>query len=276
MRRAEEKLELSDFEIAVFFASVVLGIISWGAWYRDIATVNDFRVGSSQIILLATIPLVSMVLLLVCLLTLSASTVRGSLQYVAMYLALGAAWLGVMRWIYPLLGISTRDDVLERGNSAANRSLAGALIGSCCAFIGANTGNGPGVEAVLFSAVLSAILFLGIWFGVEFGTRASEAVTVDRDNGAGTRLGGFLAAAGMLSGWAVAGTWISAQSTAKDLIFCAWPAVALGVLAIGLEHWLAAFGRSGRLIGAEKVSCLVAGGYCGLALIWIFMHGVKA
>lgn len=271
-----KNLELSEFEVVLFCASVCLILRNWGPWYGAIATVGGLETTPPQIVLLVTAPLACLVLLLTCLLTLSATTVRGHALYIGLYLALGAACLGGFTRVAPFLGISARDDVLERGNSAAAVAVTGALVGSCCAFAGANIGNGPGVEAVSFSAILSLALFVAVWFALEFLTHISEAVTVDRDAGAGIRLCGFLVGAGLLSGWSVAGDWISAVVTVRDFAKSGWPAISLGALTVVVE-WLRARTGISDLVGAKlRPSIVIAVMYVSLAVAWVVARGVHS
>ncbi len=263
-----------EFETIVFVASMFLVIKSWGVWYRDIATVNDFRVAPVLVFLLLTTPLFCGALLLVCLFVLAAATVRGNVLYIAFYLVVGAAWLGGTTLLFPFLGISARDDVLERGNAAAGLAIAGALAGSCLAFVGANTGNGPGVEAVLFSCVLSSALFIGAWFVLERITHISEAITVDRDATAGIRLAGLFIGVGLLSGWSVAGDWVSAEATLRDFVFDAWPAILLALLAVAGEYLLAASVLGKGLRVKVGTSVAIAACYASVALFWIVVRGV--
>ncbi|MGA2810626.1 MAG: hypothetical protein ABSG16_04450 [Candidatus Acidiferrum sp.] len=264
---------MSEFEVVVFFVSLLFLLKSWGAWYGDVFTVNDFLVAPRQVFVLLTTPLFCLALLLVCLLTLAATTVRREFSYVAFYVVCGMAWLGGMKYVFPFLGISSRDDVLERGNVAACWATAGALLGSLCTFAGANIGNGPGCEVVLFSAVLSSALFFGVWLGLECGTRISETITVDRATGAGIRLGGFLVGVGILSGWSVAGNWVSARDTLKDFAISLWPAICIGELAILVERLRARTQFDDAEVG---VSMLVATLYAGLALLWALARGVHS
>ena len=100
---------MSEFEVAVFFASVLFILKSWGAWYGDVVTVNDFLVVPRQVFFLLTIPPFCLTLSLVCLLTLAATTVRRELSYVAFYVARDAPWLGGMSCAFRLLGISSKE-----------------------------------------------------------------------------------------------------------------------------------------------------------------------
>ena len=266
--------ELPDLEIFAFIASVFLSLKGWWTWYGDIASVNRLRAPVSKRLVLLTAPLVCLALILIALTKLAATTVRNDGLYISFYLLVGAGWLGGATLIFPFLGISARDDVLERGNRAASWAVTGALTGASCSFAGANVGNGPGVEAVLFSAVLSSALFIGLWLGMDLLTSISDAITVDRDERAGIRLGGFLLGIGLLSGWSVAGDWVSASATLKDFVISAWPAMLLAAVAVGVEVLFRK--ASVHLSAKTSLSLVISAVYVGVSLVWVVSRGVNS
>jgi hypothetical protein len=266
--------ELPDLEIFAFIASVLLSLKGWWTWYGDIASVNRLRAPVSKRLVLLTAPLVCLALILIALTKLAATTVRNDGLYISFYLLVGAGWLGGATLIFPFLGISARDDVLERGNRAASWAVTGALTGASCSFAGANVGNGPGVEAVLFSAVLSSALFIGLWVGMDLLTSISDAITVDRDERAGIRLGGFLLGIGLLSGWSVAGDWISASATLKDFVISALPAMLLAAIAVGVEVLFRK--ASVHLSAKTRPSLVISAIYVGVSLVWVVSRGVHS
>jgi len=265
---------LPDLEIFAFIASVFLSFKGWSTWYGDIVSVNRLRAAVSKRLVLLTAPLVCLALILIALTKLAATTVRNDGLYISFYLLVGAGWLGGATLIFPFLGISARDDVLERGNRAASWAVTGALTGASCSFAGANVGNGPGVEAVLFSAVLSSALFIGLWLGMDLLTSISDAITVDRDERAGIRLGGFLLGIGLLSGWSVAGDWVSASATLKDFVISAWPAMLLAAVAVGVEVLFRK--ASVHLSAKTSPSLVVSAVYVGVSLVWVVSRGVHS
>jgi uncharacterized membrane protein YjfL (UPF0719 family) len=266
--------ELPDLEIFAFIASVFLSLKGWWTWYGDIASVNRLRAPVSKRLVLLAAPLVCLALILIALTKLAATTVRNDGLYISFYLLVGAGWLGGATLIFPFLGISARDDVLERGNRAASWAVTGALTGASCSFAGANVGNGPGVDAVLFSAVLSSALFIGLWLGIDLLTSISDAITIDRDERAGIRLGGFLLGIGLLSGWSVAGDWVSASATLKDFVISAWPATLLTVVAVVVE---VLFGKASVHPSAKtSPSVVISAVYVGVSLVWVVSRGVHS
>jgi hypothetical protein len=74
----------------------------------------------------------------------------------------GAA-LGISGQLLSFLGVSARDDVLERRNSAALIAVVGALLGAILCIAGGNIGEGPGVEVVIASAGTALCVWFVLW-----------------------------------------------------------------------------------------------------------------
>ena len=262
-----------DLDLMVFVGSVVLSVSSWSRWYRDISSVNRFGVRGRSTWLLRTAPLVFLLLIFLVLEFSAAQSVRESLLYTGFYLLLGAAWLGGATLLFPFLGISARDDALERGNDGAALAIVGALAGITFAFAGGNIGNGPGPSAVLISAGLSSALFFALWLALEALCSISDAITIDRSKEAAVRLAGFLAAAGLLGGWSVAGNWTSLSGTLRDFAICLWPAVILTMIALTVEK--VAKAKSTRPFGTT-MSLVISASYVGVAIVWVAIQGIHS
>ena len=213
--------------------SAIVALVSWGAWYVAPARVQRVGARPPAWRLVRLTPLVAVALLWLVLRNAASFDVRDDPRYLTFYLVLGAAWVGVwIRWL-AVVGISTRDDVVERSNGSAALAVTGALFGITLAYAGGNVGNGPGWWVVGFSAALATVALFGAWMLLEAVTGVSDIVTVDRDPSAGFRLGGFLIACGVILGRSVAGDWISAEATVRDFAATAWPVIALvGVAAV--------------------------------------------
>jgi hypothetical protein len=265
---------LPDFELFVLFGSIVLASRTWSAWYRDAATVNPLQLSLRVRLVLFTAPAICVSLIIATLLKLAAKDVRNDPAYIALYAAFGVLWLGGMTPLFPFLGISPRQDALERQNRGALVAICGALLGATFSFAGANIGDGPGIAAVLFCGILSSGMFLGLWAAAERATSISEAITVERNTGAGIRLGGFLAGLGLLSGWAVAGNWISWSASIQDFARSLWPGVILSAAMILVELLL----RPGRRQRTAELSVSIgaAVSYIALASAWVVYRGVDS
>lgn len=265
---------MTDTEIVTLIASAFLTLKSWSSWYADLVSVNRLRLPLYQRLAMCGAPVISLGLVLVALKGLAATDVRNSPFYVAFYVLIAAAWVGGATLIFPFIGISARDDVLERANAASVWAVVGALIGISCCFVGGNIGNGPGVGAVLFSSVLSSVLFFALWFVLDRVTCISDAITIDRTMGAGIRLAGFLVALGLLSGWSVAGDWVSVLATIKDFVLFSWPAATLSAIAVVIEL---TFRRILLRHSARAIpSAVISAAYVGLGLAWVAARGLHS
>jgi uncharacterized membrane protein YjfL (UPF0719 family) len=153
-----------------------------------------------------------------------------------MYIVLGLAWLRAAAFTFPYLGLSPRDDVVERGNRAAMAALVGALLGVTLCYAGGNVGDGPGWWVVLFSAGLATGVLIVMWAALAHLTPVADAVTVDRDPAAGIRLGAYLLSTGLILGRGVAGDWESARATVSDFLAALPAAVVILILAVIIER----------------------------------------
>jgi hypothetical protein len=249
-------------------------ILAWGSWYRETATVNPLTLPFRIRMCLFAAPVVCALITLAVLLTLGAKDVRHDPTYIAFYLFVSSAWLGGTTLFFPFLGVSARDDVLERGHRAALAPVCGALLGAAFSFAGANIGDGPGAEAVLFSGLLSSGAFFAFWFAAERLTLISEVITIERNVGAGMRLGGFLVGLGLLSGWAVAGDWESWFATVRDLIYSLCPGLVLCGMMVAIELFLK--NRKPRPAPGIDASIGIAVVYIALACGWVLLRGVPS
>lgn len=229
---------MSEDETFILIVSLAIGAFTWIVWYRRGARLSSLVKRGADRRVLYTAPLVCALGLLAVLLVCSASDVRNDARYVFLYLSMGAAWVGTASFVVPLFGISVRDDVFERGNRAAGLASGGALMGITACFAGGNIGNGPGWWVVVYCALLSTGTLFILWSVFEKLTHVSDAVTIERDVASALRLGGWLAALGLILGRAVAGDWESADKTTVDFARFAWPAIVLLALAIVLQRAL--------------------------------------
>jgi len=165
----------------------------------------------------------------------AADDVREAPLYLYMYLVLGLAWLRVCSWCFPVLGLNSRDDIVERRNHAAAIAWAGAMVATALCYSGGNVGNGPGWWVVVFSAGLATAALFAVWLALAIGGGLGDTVGIDRDRAAGIRLAGALVAAGLVFGSAVTGDWISADATVADFVSRSWPALLVTVAALGAE-----------------------------------------
>jgi len=258
---------MSGDEFMVLILSGFAAASAWYRWYRAVLVRTLVDRNASRPIFVAA-PVVCLMLLYAILRLWAADDVRSSI-YMTLYMVAGAAWVGLITPASCFLGISPRDDAVERQNLAAALATMGALAGITFCFAGGNVGNGPGWWVVVFSAGLSTIGFLGLWALVEWLTGISELVTVERAVGAGLRLGGFLVGTGLILGRCVAGDWVSAEATVMDFTVMAWPAVTLAGGAIIVER----FWPFGVNTGTEDAAAglLIAAVYVVVSFLYVFV-----
>lgn len=243
---------MSGDEVLVLVVSLIVACVLWG---RSIYEIFQVRYHKAPFLRAA-----SCGVLLLCGFTLhyvlrhyASHDVRDSTTYTAFYMIMGAAWIGGAIRAWQMLGISMRDDLLERENTAAAFAIFGALIGLTFCFAGGNVGDGPGWWVVVFAALLSTSTFFVLWGALDKLGGIGEAVTVDRDAASGLRAAGYLIGFGAILGRAVAGNWVSAGATIADFAVLGWPALIVLVMAVVLEK---AFGPNAR---APQRSALVFG-----------------
>lgn len=191
----------------------------------------------------------------------SARDVRHSPYYLTGYELLAALWLGGAMRLFPFFGVSTRDDVIERRNRGAYWTIKGAMFGVAACFAGANVGNGPGPEAVIFCAALASTGFFAVWFVLDWaGSHWADCITIDRDSGCGVRLGSLLLADGLAFGSAVTGDWISSGAAVRDFAVRIWPIIPILALAVAGERRLrrANVDRQGWLAATVYTTLTVA------------------
>ncbi len=222
---------VSEGETVVLIGNLLVGAICWALWYQRNLKVHALlaRGGLRGLVLLT--PVLCAVLLWWVLATQAASDVRDSTKYMFFYMVFGAAWLAVAVRGLSLLGLSVRDDVVERGNRAAAWAIAGAMVALMLCFAGGNIGEGPGWWVVWFAAALATSALGLLWLLLVRLWPVADRITIDRDVATGRRTGLLFVSLGLVLGRAVAGDWHSAGQTVVDFGVVAWPALVLVVVA---------------------------------------------
>ena len=207
---------MSADEVIVTIGSAVVGPLMWTIWLVQMSRLRVASRRRSGAGILALALAASAAAIFYVLTTAASFDVVDSPQYQFMYAVLGLAWLWIASIAFPFLGVSPRDDAVERRNLAAACRRCGALPGVTFCYAGGNIGDGPGWWVVVFSAALATGTLFAAWPALAGMTRVADAVTIDRDPAAGLRLGAFLAACGLVLGRGVAGDWFSAAETIAD------------------------------------------------------------
>ena len=162
---------MSDGDFLAGLVSVAAVIITWPVWYADLFRVNRLAARGSHRLVLGLTPIACLLLILLCLDRWSSSAVRHNRLYILIYMFMGAATLGVSAQLFCVLGLSARDDALERRNVSAVIAVVGALLGVALCFAGGNIGEGPAIYVVLLSAAQLLVRgsFCGFWRSTSAG-----------------------------------------------------------------------------------------------------------
>lgn len=164
--------------------------------------------------------------------------VRGRFEEVFFLTVVGVVWLAISTKIFPWLGLSISDDVVERRNVGALIALCGAILSLSIIFAAGNLGEGPSYWENVFSVGLGTVSLFVLWLLVEIGGRVSISIAEERDVASGIRLGGFLLAAGLIIARAIAGDWHSEAATVHDFFHDGWPVLIVCLIAIFTERFL--------------------------------------
>lgn len=262
---------MSDDEVFALFAGVAAAAIGVGWWWAPLWTVRrmrGWRWGGVAVL----VALAGLAGLWAVLRNYADKEVREHGDYVLLFIVWGTAWeawgLGAMS----LLGVSWRDNVIERRNGAALAAACGMLVGTMCVYAGSNMGAGPTVWTTFGPALLGTGALLLAWWVAEMIGAVAEAVTVERDAASGVRLMGVLVAGGLVIGRALAGNWESAGATVRDLWLMGWPALLLAVAGGILQRALRP--RVGERRDVSLAGWLPAVAMVGAALLWVLRLGV--
>jgi hypothetical protein len=249
-----------------------LALTLWSRFYKSLFQVRSFRPNTTHRILLAIFPVICVLLIAVVLWRWGSLDVRSSAGWIFLYAMGGAAWLLLGLYLLSFLGVGVREDVLERQNSAAAWVVYGALIGTAFCYAGANFGSGPGAEVVIFCAVLSTAFLFGFWFCLERILLLTDKLTIERDEGTGIRVGGWMLSLGLIFGAAVAGDWESLEGTVRDFINYAWVAILFLLVAAAIE---AAFKLLQKQENSRRrASGAIAAAYILAAVVYVFWRGL--
>jgi len=267
MQSLEKGWSMSPDELILLIMALGLALWGWIKWYSVVYSVWQ-PINNANRLAMSILPLVALIVISIVVGTVAAFDVVGSPIYTFFYITLGLAWLVPARGLlFMLFDISWRDDVIERGNTAATAAVWGGLLGLTAIYAGANVGDGPGWWVVVFTVIAGTALWFG--FGSVFHrlTGAYERITVDRDLGTGLRTAFYFLSSGIVLGRACAGDWISAERTLVEF-WQAWPTLLILGLALIVERRI---NNSTDLEEPTKSAVLWGVTYLLLALAALFL-----
>ncbi len=158
--------------------------------------------------------------------------VVGHLDYTILFQIGSVAWILASAGCMQLLGISVRDDALERNNPAALIALGGTMSGAGLIYALSNVGTGPTIWTTIVPALAATILLVLLWLMIEWiGGGVADAITIDRDVATALRLAGATVGCSIVLGSAASGNWIAWDRTWIELIVRSWPACVIAAVA---------------------------------------------
>jgi uncharacterized membrane protein YjfL (UPF0719 family) len=169
---------------------------------------------------------------------LASADVRSDPDEITFYAAAFIIWLLLVLIAFEYLGVSVRDDVVERRNSAATATICGLMVGETFCLVGSNSGNGPGPEVVLVCAALTTATLFLVWILLNVFSGIVDEITIDRNLASGIRAAGLLSGGGAILGASIAGDWASLKATLWDYAHYSWPILALLAIGILFERFL--------------------------------------
>jgi hypothetical protein len=266
---------MASSEVLITALSCISALLLWALWYRPLLAVRPWGKRVRGIGLLFLAPLIACGVVLSVLVSVASFDVVDDRRYVFMYLALGAAWTGLGALLFGYMGVSVRDDAIERHNAAVPPAILGAWLGLASCYAGGNIGDGPGWWVVAFAGLLATGGLWIVWALAESVTGVADAITIERDVAAGWRLGGLLFGAGLVLGRAVAGDWVSAAGTLQDFGMQVWPALVLLTLYAAFERSLRGTPREPHPpVGSSGIApALVLVGGAAAYLWWVGLPG---
>lgn len=254
--------DVSSDEVMILLTGLAGAVFLGARWYLLLARPSLAPYPGQWRTWLGLAPLVGVAGVLAVMLQLAARDVREAPQYLLLYTAAGACWIFGAGTAATYLGISARDDAVERRNRAAAIIIISVMISQAAIYAGANVGDGPGWWVILVSGSLALGFWLVLALVVEAACHVREHVTVDRDAAVAARHGGYLLGSALICARGAAGDWTSFERTFSEFIVI-WPAVVLTGLAILVEQLL----RGQRTSRNLAVSVLLALVYVALGFL---------
>jgi uncharacterized membrane protein YjfL (UPF0719 family) len=235
---------MSDFDFDgdewLFFlaaAASTIGLII--TYYLPLLSISPMKRSNLQRFALACLPLVALIPTYVVLQRWADPRVVGHLDYTILFMLGGGMWIFVASRFLGVLGISIRDDAIERDNLAALVAVWGILCGVGIIYALSNIGEGATIWTTLVPGFAATFVLLLMFVLIELtGGAVADAITIDRDVASGLRLGGAVLGCSIILGHSAAGDWTSWNRTWSDLATRGWPALVIAIAAGVLQRML--------------------------------------
>jgi hypothetical protein len=255
---------VSDDEFFVLFGSFAGAGLFLYHWWAKLALAEQAKRAQVEFLSLSLAPPAALTGVFLVISIAGSGDVRGVPSYTFLYCLLGIVWFMGAARLMEDLGISFRDDAVERRNPAAAIILIAVMMAHAAIYACANIGNGPGWWTVVIAAFLGSVAWFLLWLLAERFCAISETITVERDTCAAIRLSGYALAMGLVCARGAAGDWTSPIQTVIEFQV-AWPALLLTLAAILIEKLA---GRPGI-----NLSILIAAAYIGAGALGVWFAG---
>ena len=272
MNRGNKNLQgwgarVSEDEVVLLLASFAAALSLCLRWWAKLLRSRQGNRGQTEFLILFLAPFAALAGVLFIISVAGSGDVRGVASYTFLYCVLGTAWFMGAARLMENVGISFRDDAVERRNPAAAIIILAAMAAHALLYGCANIGNGPGWWTVVAAASLGSGAWFFLWLLVERTCAVSETITVERDTAAAIRLGGYALAMGLVCWRGAAGDWTSLIQTVIEFA-AAWPLLPLTLAAVLVEKLMA--GAASELRANRALAALIAAAYlsAGVAGVW--------
>ncbi len=184
----------------VIVAGAAVAFLGW-QYYRPLVTVAAIRKARLNRAVLSVLPIAALIPTCLVLCRWADPQVVGHLDYTVLFLLGGAACIVAATRVIELLGVSIRDDSLERNNTAATITACGFVFSVGIVYAHSNVGAGPTIWTTIWPALAASVLVVLTSLLVEFvGEDVADAIAIDRDIAAALRFAGALVVAQSFSG----------------------------------------------------------------------------
>lgn len=229
--------EMGDDEVFALIVSLIVGVVGAAGWYARGLGVTWLGASPARRWLLV-LPIAGLAALWYVLDTAAAVDVRNDFRYQFLFVAMGTIWVFHLPRALVWIGISYRDDALERRNGAAAIAIAGAVVAFAIVFTGSNMGEGPSIWNTVQTALAATAFLAASTFAHALVTSVGDTITIERDVAAGVRFAGWMVASGVVLARGSAGDWVSASAMIDDLFAVGWPILILLAVAVAADRAL--------------------------------------
>lgn len=223
-------------EVLFFLLAGIVAFVGLYRWYAPLVCVARFGRRNAHRDLLGLTPGIALMpVIIVLMFAADPKYVVGHLDFQLLFFSGAMAWMWIGGWTCALLGLSLRDDAIERSNTASAVAISGVVVGISLIYAGSNIGAGPTIWTTIAPAAVSSCACLLVGWLLAVSTRISESIAIDHDLASAFRFAGFFIAAGMILGRASGGDWTSWESTFQQIWQMGWPVILASIVVMAID-----------------------------------------